>query len=49
MSNADQAIWSHAAATSLALSIPSLALGGTQDDEAFITAILPHIQQVRKW
>ncbi|EFE31879.1 uncharacterized protein ARB_01132 [Trichophyton benhamiae CBS 112371] len=48
MSASEQAVWSQAAATTLAHSILLPPLGETEDDEIFRRDILPHIDHVQK-
>ena len=48
MSSAEQAVWSHAAATTLAHSLLLPPLGNSEDQELFRIRVLPHVDHVRK-
>lgn len=48
MSAAEQAVWSHAAATTLTHSLLLPPLGNTEDQELFRIRVLPHVDHVRK-
>ncbi|PKY00777.1 hypothetical protein P168DRAFT_275238 [Aspergillus campestris IBT 28561] len=48
MSSAEQAVWSHAAATTLVYALLLPPLGNTEDQELFRIRVLPHVDHVRK-